>query len=82
MFLAAKAESNPVLLKQFSTKLAGKGATEAAIQEYASSVQDLEFLISQSLSFQFMVYGAHRALHGLILDAQEVGLDNLMRGSH
>jgi len=73
LFLAAKAESNPVPLKHFSTKLAGKDATASAIQEYFETVQKLEFLVSQSLDFQYMVHGAHRALHGQLLDIQQVG---------
>lgn len=53
-------------------KLAGKDPSQSAVQEYTKIVQGLEFLVSQSLSFEYMVTGAHRALHGLILDVQKV----------
>ncbi|MCO5553217.1 hypothetical protein L7F22_006738 [Adiantum nelumboides] len=71
LFLAAKAESNAVPLQHFSAKVAGKGASSSVVQEYFETVQKLEFLVSQSLDFQFMVHGAHRALHGLLLDIQQ-----------
>jgi cyclin H len=51
------------------------------VKDYFETVQKLEFLVSQSLDFQFMVHGAHRALHGLILDIQQVSFD-LLRGKH
>jgi cyclin H len=72
LFLAAKVESNAVPLKHFAQKLAGKDPTPAAVAEYSKIVQDLEFLVSQSLSFEYTVHGAHRALHGLFLDLQSL----------
>ncbi|UZJ51264.1 hypothetical protein CBS101457_000584 [Exobasidium rhododendri] len=68
LFLAAKAESNPIPLNHFAKKLAGKDASPSAIQDYFETVQKLEFLVSQSLDFEYLVHGAHRALHGLLLD--------------
>ena len=36
----------------------------------AADVLDLEFLVAQSLRFEFTVWHAHRALWGMWLDAQ------------
>ncbi|SJX62210.1 related to Cyclin H [Sporisorium reilianum f. sp. reilianum] len=71
IFLASKAENYPLNLSDFARKLAGKQATDAAVvDEYRRTVFDLEFLVSQSLLFEYAVTGAHRALYGLLLDVQ------------
>lgn len=70
LFLAAKAESHAIPLRHFATKLAGKEQNPKVINENIKTVQDLEFLVSQSLSFEYTVHGAHRALHGFMLDFQ------------
>ncbi|MCO5596176.1 hypothetical protein L7F22_050236 [Adiantum nelumboides] len=70
LFLAAKAESHAIPLRHFATKLAGKEQNPKIIAENIKTVQDLEFLVSQSLSFEYTVHGAHRALHGFMLDFQ------------
>lgn len=79
LFLAAKAESNVVPLRTFATKLAGKDPSPDAVQEYITTVRDLEFLVSQSLAFEYMVHGAHRAFHGLYLDLQQVSCEKAAR---
>ncbi|PWN37363.1 cyclin-like protein [Meira miltonrushii] len=70
LFLAAKAESHAIPLRHFATKLAGKEQNPKVINENIKTVQDLEFLVSQSLAFEYTVHGAHRALHGFMLDFQ------------
>ncbi|PWN54341.1 cyclin-like protein [Violaceomyces palustris] len=70
VFLATKAENYPLSLTGFATKLAGKNPQPETIRENEKTVLDLEFLVSQSLGFQYGVHGAHRSLYGLILDAQ------------
>lgn len=70
LFLAAKAESHAIPLRHFATKLAGKEQDANVIAENTKTVQDLEFLVSQSLSFEYAVHGAHRSLHGFMLDFQ------------
>ncbi|CDR98850.1 hypothetical protein [Sporisorium scitamineum] len=73
IFLASKAENYPLNLSDFAQKLAGKQATDAkVVDEYRRIVFDLEFLVSQSLLFEYTVTGAHRALYGLLLDVQSL----------
>lgn len=70
IFLASKAENYPLNLLDFARKLAGKSGDKALIEENRKTVLDLEFLVSQSLQFEYAVVGAHRALYGLMLDIQ------------
>lgn len=72
IFLASKAENYPLSLKEFARKLAGKSGDAAVVEENRRTVLDLEFLVSQSLSFEYSVTGAHRSLYGLILDLQSL----------
>jgi len=72
IFLASKAENYPLNLADFARKLAGKNNDAATIQENKRTVLDLEFLVSQSLQFEYAVTGAHRALYGLVLDLQSL----------
>lgn len=73
IFLASKTENYPLSLSEFARKLAGKAATDAAVvEENRRTVLDLEFLVSQSLQFEYAVVGAHRALYGLVLDLQSL----------
>ncbi|SNX84761.1 related to Cyclin H [Melanopsichium pennsylvanicum] len=71
IFLASKAENYPLSLSEFSRKLAGKQASDPkVVEENRRTVLDLEFLVSQSLNFEYAVHGAHRAVYGLVLDIQ------------
>lgn len=72
IFLASKAENYPLNLQDFARKLAGKSSDPAVIEENRKTVLDLEFLVSQSLQFEYSVTGAQRALYGLILDLQSL----------
>ncbi len=53
LFLATKTTNNPISLETYTTHI--KSTT-------ASDVLDLEFLVAQSLGFEFSVWHAHRAL--------------------
>jgi cyclin H len=72
IFLASKAENYALNLGEFARKLAGKSNERAVIEENRRTVLDLEFLVSQSLQFEYAVTGAHRALYGLLLDLQSL----------
>lgn len=72
IFLATKTENYPLSLQAFAVKLAGKDPKPEVIKENEKTVLDLEFSVSQSLSFEYSVHGAHRALYGLILDSQSL----------
>lgn len=73
IFLASKAENYALNLSDFARKLAGKQASDAGVvDEYRRIVFDLEFLISQSVLFEYAVTGAQRALYGLLLDVQSL----------
>ncbi len=72
IFLASKAENYALNLGEFARKLAGKSNDRAVIEENRRTVLDLEFLVSQSLQFEYAVTGAHRALYGLLLDLQSL----------
>ncbi|KIY45448.1 cyclin-like protein [Fistulina hepatica ATCC 64428] len=63
VFLATKTTNNPVSLDGFTSKIKGTAP---------SDVLELEFLVAQSLGFEFTVWHAHRALWGLWLDLQSV----------
>ncbi|GAC95775.1 hypothetical protein PHSY_003351 [Pseudozyma hubeiensis SY62] len=72
IFLASKAENYPLNLSDFARKLAGRQANEnrALVEENRKVVLELEFLVSQSLNFEYGVTGAHRSMYGLLLDIQ------------
>ncbi|PWZ02114.1 cyclin-like protein [Testicularia cyperi] len=71
IFLASKTENYPLKLSTFARKLAEKSKDPAAgEEENRRTVLELEFLVSQSLGFEYGVVGAHRALFGLVLDLQ------------
>ncbi|EST08509.1 Cyclin, N-terminal [Kalmanozyma brasiliensis GHG001] len=75
IFLASKTENYPLNLGEFARKLAGKQASDkAVVEENRRTVLGLEFLVSQSLGFEYGVRGAHRSLYGLLLDVQDVGV--------
>ncbi|KAF6766339.1 cyclin-like protein [Ephemerocybe angulata] len=61
LFLATKTSNAPLSLEGY-TRLIPKTAP--------SDVLDNEFLVAQSLSFEFSVWHAHRALWGIWLDVQ------------
>ncbi|SOV05048.1 related to Cyclin H [Ustilago sp. UG-2017a] len=72
IFLASKAENYPLSLNEFARKLAGKSVDPAVVEENKQTVLGLEFLVSQSLNFEYGLTGAQRGLYGLILDLQSV----------
>ena len=72
IFLASKAENYPLNLLDFARKLAGKSNDPKVVEENRRTVLDLEFLVSQSLQFEYSVTGAQRALYGLVLDVQSL----------
>lgn len=63
MFLALKAENNLVPIDHFISRFSKLSADE---------VLSNEFLIAQSLGFEFKVHHSHIALHGLFLDLQSL----------
>ncbi|KAF9229451.1 cyclin-like protein [Gyrodon lividus] len=63
LFLATKTTNNPISLDSYTSNIP---------RTSPSDVLDLEFLIAQSLSFEFAVWHAHRALWGLWLDLQSL----------
>ncbi|QRW19058.1 Cyclin, C-terminal domain [Rhizoctonia solani] len=65
LFLATKTSNMPISLDYYVSKLPS-GKTEAA------DVLALEFLVAQSLNFEFSVWHAHRALWGIVLDIQSI----------
>lgn len=62
IFLAAKTCNHPVPIDMFVSKLKGFKPAD---------VLDLEFLVAQSLSFEFWVRGADKALRGWSLELQD-----------
>ncbi|KAF5390263.1 hypothetical protein D9757_002793 [Collybiopsis confluens] len=68
-FLAVQAElasattNNPISLDAYTSHIPNT---------VASDVLDLEFLVAQSLGFEFAVWHAHRALWGIWLDMQSL----------
>jgi cyclin H len=62
LFLAAKTTNHPVPIDVFVSKLQGFKA---------SDVLDLEFLVAQSLGFEFWVRGAEKAVRGWSLELQD-----------
>lgn len=61
LFLATKTTNNPISLESYTSNIP---------KTSNSDVLDLEFLVSQSLNFEFAVWHAHRALWGIWLDLQ------------
>lgn len=73
LFLAAKTTNHPVPIEAFVAKLKGFEP---------SDVLDLEFLVAQSLGFEFWVRGADKPLRGWYLEFQDQAIpptDNLQR---
>ncbi|KAF9270365.1 cyclin-like protein [Marasmius fiardii PR-910] len=63
VFLATKTTNNPISLEAYTSHIPNTSA---------SDVLDLEFLVAQSLGFEFAVWHAHRALWGIWLDLQSL----------
>lgn len=63
LFLATKTTNNPISLDSYTSNIP---------KTSQSDVLDLEFLVAQSLNFEFAVWHAHRALWGLWLDLQSL----------
>ncbi|KIJ68295.1 hypothetical protein HYDPIDRAFT_165187 [Hydnomerulius pinastri MD-312] len=63
LFLATKTTNNPISLDAYTANIP---------RTSPSDVLDLEFLVAQSLAFEFAVWHAHRALWGLWLDLQSL----------
>ncbi|KAG1826099.1 cyclin-like protein [Suillus subaureus] len=63
LFLATKTTNNPISLESYTSNIP---------KTSSSDVLDLEFLVSQSLNFEFAVWHAHRALWGIWLDLQSL----------
>ncbi|KAL0575986.1 hypothetical protein V5O48_005986 [Marasmius crinis-equi] len=63
VFLATKTTNNPISLEAYTNHIP---------KTAASDVLDLEFLVAQSLRFEFAVWHAHRALWGMWLDLQSL----------
>lgn len=61
LFLATKTTNNPISLESYTSRIPKTAPAD---------VLDLEFLVAQSLGFDFAVWHAHRALWGLWLDVQ------------
>ncbi|BGP16969.1 hypothetical protein JCM10213_007415 [Rhodosporidiobolus nylandii] len=65
VFLATKTENFSISIDTFAGR----------VKEPPSVILSLEFLVSQSLRFEYKVHHAHLALQGLILDMQAAGVD-------
>jgi len=61
LFLAAKTSNSSIGIEVFTSRIP---------KTTPSDVLELEFLVAQSLDFEFTVWHAHRALWGLYLDLQ------------
>lgn len=61
LFLATKTTNNPISLDVYASHIPNT---------VASDVLNLEFLVAQSLAFEFAVWHTHRALWGIWLDIQ------------
>jgi len=61
LFLATKTTNHPIALDVF---------VAAIPKTTTADVLDLEFLVAQSLGFEFAVWHAHRAFWGIWLDIQ------------
>ncbi|GAA5891756.1 hypothetical protein JCM6882_006196 [Rhodosporidiobolus microsporus] len=65
VFLATKTENCAVSIDTFASW----------VKKTPEDILSLEFLVSQSLRFEYKVHHAHLALQGLILDMQTAGVD-------
>ncbi|KAK4054680.1 hypothetical protein OIO90_003492 [Microbotryomycetes sp. JL221] len=63
VFLATKTENCPCSIDSFASK----------VKTSTSDILELEFLVSQSLRFQYKVHHAHLCASGLLLDMQTTG---------
>lgn len=63
LFLATKTTNNPISLEAYTARIP---------KTSPSDVLDLEFLVAQSLGFEFAVWHAHRSLWGIWLDLQNL----------
>ncbi|KAI0932345.1 hypothetical protein AcW2_001003 [Taiwanofungus camphoratus] len=63
LFLATKTTNHPISLEAYTSHIP---------KTAPSDVLDLEFLVAQSLGFDFAIWHAHRALWGLWLDIQSL----------
>ncbi|KAF9056310.1 cyclin-like protein [Panaeolus papilionaceus] len=63
IFLATKTTNNPVVLEEYASRIP---------KTTPNDILELEFLIAQSLGFEFSVWHAHRALWGIWLDIQSL----------
>lgn len=63
LFLATKTTNNPISLEAY---------TKSIPKTSPSDVLDLEFLVAQSLGFEFAVWHVHRAIWGQWLDFQSL----------
>ncbi|KAH9486787.1 Cyclin mcs2 [Psilocybe cubensis] len=63
LFLATKTTNNPISLETYTAHIPKTSPND---------VLDLEFLVAQSLGFEFAVWHAHRALWGIWLDIQNL----------
>ncbi|KAH9944493.1 cyclin-like protein [Epithele typhae] len=73
LFLATKTTNHPISLESYASHIP---------RTAPSDVLDLEFLVAQSLGFDFAVWHSHRALWGIWLDMQtlpDISLDDLGR---
>lgn len=61
IFLAAKTTNNPIPIDTYASRIP---------KTTREDVLDLEFLVAQSLGFEFVVWHAYRALWGIYLDIQ------------
>jgi cyclin H len=61
VFLASKTTNNAMSLEEYISRIPNTAPAD---------VLDLEFLVCQSLNFEFTVWHAHRAFWGLWLDLQ------------
>ncbi len=61
LFLATKTTNHPISLESYAAHIP---------RTVPSDVLDLEFLVAQSLGFDFAVWHPHRALWGIWLDVQ------------
>lgn len=61
LFLATKTTNNPISVEAYVTHIP---------KTTPQDVLDLEFLVAQSLNFEFTVWHAHRSLWGIWLDIQ------------
>jgi len=67
VFLATKTENFPISIDTFSSR----------VKTPPTDILSLEFLVSQSLRFEYKVHHAHLALNGILLDLQVRSLTSL-----